>query len=361
MNRPACILSLLGCLLFLQSQAAIAGADTAMGFKLSLDSQGEKLYRKVSGESLKVYAKGTITAGTGLRLLDFLKLNHITEPVTLVFNSPGGSLTEGMTLGHIVRSLGFNTAIGELGRDYDFKDSQTSVRAVCASACVYAFAGGVLREHRYPDTLLGVHQFYSADKNNIGDIGDIQKVSASVLAYLSEMGIDSRAFQIASQASRNAMIWITPAESAALNLAFDGVEKTTSEIKLVGSTPYLRLQQNREAATARIMFTCEKEAINLIAGIVTNEKNTSELALWNRSYYVELSDQTRFHGKSLTPAQSAIWVQLDPLTAENRRAILRSDILNIWLENGGPFRRGAEMDITQVKAKIEDFFNNCLQ
>ena len=219
----------------------------------------------------------------------------------------------------------------------------------------------MLREYRYQDTLLGVHQFYSTDKKNIGDIGDTQRLSAIIMAYLTEMGVNSRAFVIASQATKDDMIWISPSEAAALNLAYDGTEKATAEIKLVAGTPYLKLEQVQENATARILLLCESGIILVQAGIVTTEDNTKELSAWNRVYYIELSDKSRLQGKTLTPVKDTIWVGIDPITPGDRLAILKSDILDIWLENGGAFRRGAQMNITPIKVGIQNFFSNCVQ
>lgn len=331
-----------------------------MTFRMSPDTQKDKFIRQVVGGRIKIYAKGTITEGTHLKFLEFLKQNNVNEPATLFFNSPGGSLVEGLTLGRVIRTLGFSTGIGEFGKEYSSKDTQKEIRAICASACVYAFAGGVLREYHARDTLLGVHQFYSAGKENIGDIGETQRLSAIIMSYLTEMGVNSRAFVIASQASKDSMIWISPSEAAALNLANDGTDKTTAEIKLAGGTYYLKLEQRQESATARTLFVCERGMILVRAGIVTTEDNTKELSSWNRAYYIELSDQSRRQGKSLTPAQSTMWVEIEPISPRDRQSILKSDILDIWLENGGPFRRGAQMDITPVKADLQSFFNNCL-
>jgi hypothetical protein len=359
--RFICIASALFCFLLTFAQLARSEEDAAMSFRMTPDTEQERFIRRVVGGRIKIYAKGTITKGTDLKFLEFLKQNNVNEPITLYFNSPGGLVLEGIALGRVIRTLGHSTGIGEFGKEYNFKDSQKEIRAICASACVYAFAGGVLREYFARDTLLGVHQFYRTEKENIGDIGDTQRLSAIILAYLTEMGVNSRAFVIASQATKDDMIWITPSEAAALNLAYDGSEKTTAHIKLADGTPYLRLEQTRETATARILFLCDRGVILIRAGIVTTEGNTQELLSWNSAYYIELSDQSRLRGRSIIPAQSTMWVDIEPIKPRDRQAILKSDILDVWLESGGPIRRGAKMDITSVKAEIKDFFSNCHQ
>jgi hypothetical protein len=63
-------------------------------------------------------------------------------PNVISLSSPGGLMAEGMALGAWFRSKGFATHIGR-GQD-------------CASACVFTFLGGVIREVE-PGGRLGVH------------------------------------------------------------------------------------------------------------------------------------------------------------------------------------------------------------
>jgi hypothetical protein len=57
------------------------------------------------------------------------------------YSNYGGSLRAAMELGKLIRSIGANTAAAD----------------VCASACIYAFAGGTQRTS-YINTRFGLHQ-----------------------------------------------------------------------------------------------------------------------------------------------------------------------------------------------------------
>lgn len=87
-----------------------------------------------------LHARGRIAQGDAARLEEAARGAGATE---VWLGSPGGSAAEGMRIGRAIRSLGLATRVDEL--------------AICASACVNAFLGGV---ERYVARLgaLGVHR-----------------------------------------------------------------------------------------------------------------------------------------------------------------------------------------------------------
>ncbi|MHA6347089.1 COG3904 family protein [Roseivivax sp. CAU 1761] len=99
-------------------------------------------------------------------------------PETLVLQSPGGSVTDALTLGREIRRLGLVTRMlpGEF----------------CYSACPYLLAAGTAR--RVPDAAaVGVHQHYFGESTLLPArfaIEDIQRGQAEVMVYLAEMGVD---------------------------------------------------------------------------------------------------------------------------------------------------------------------------
>lgn len=75
-----------------------------------------------------LHARGPIAEGDAAELEAMARALKAAE---LWLDSPGGSAAEGMRIGRTVRSLGLTTRVDE--------------QAVCASACVDAFLGGVRR------------------------------------------------------------------------------------------------------------------------------------------------------------------------------------------------------------------------
>jgi hypothetical protein len=86
--------------------------------------------QRLGGVSV-VLASGEIVAGDADRLAAFLTGRPVSG-ATVVLDSPGGDLVEGMVLGALIRQQRLGTRI--LSGDE------------CASACVFSFVGGVVRE-----------------------------------------------------------------------------------------------------------------------------------------------------------------------------------------------------------------------
>jgi hypothetical protein len=100
---------------------------------------------------IRILAEGTIQPNTGKVFESFLRnpkqhRHELPPRPTVVFNSPGGSISGGIALGRAIRK---NRLDVELEASYtqvtdkDLTKEEILVeRAVCASACVIAFAGG---------------------------------------------------------------------------------------------------------------------------------------------------------------------------------------------------------------------------
>ena len=142
------------------------GIDPDMPRRLTATREGETLL-----------LRGAITPGDAARILPEIEGAGIG---TVAFDSPGGSVSDALAIGAAIRESGL--------------DATLNARAVCLSACPYAFAGGVARTI-HEDAAFGVHQ-HSFDASTILPAAlaasDIQRGQARVLRHLDEMGIDLR-------------------------------------------------------------------------------------------------------------------------------------------------------------------------
>lgn len=153
----------------------------------------------------KLMAIGTITPGTSEAFAaevakrgDYIK--------TVVLNSPGGSVSDALAMGRLIRERNFATEI-EPGQ-------------YCASSCPLVFAGGV--ERRVGDkAILGVHQVAA-----IGQAGGLprdemnvaQNVSARCQRYLGDMGVNLQVWVHAMETPHDRLFVFKPDELKALNL-----------------------------------------------------------------------------------------------------------------------------------------------
>ena len=91
-----------------------------------------------------VAAQGEITEDTPAVFSAYIR--DFGNPHLIVLNSDGGNLLAGIELGRMIRAAGANTAIGETrSLSGDLSHLEETIPGVCASACAFAFIGGVER------------------------------------------------------------------------------------------------------------------------------------------------------------------------------------------------------------------------
>ena len=145
---------LLAVILILAS-APFAGAG-AMDFRLG----------RHDGQQV-LFAQGKIVQGDAKALRE--RLRKDPEIQEILFNSPGGVFKEGIRLGRTLRDLD--------------RVARVPDRAVCTSAYVWAFMGGVLR---FADkgARLGVHMATQInDRRTIGEVRDILATRSKIPIY----------------------------------------------------------------------------------------------------------------------------------------------------------------------------------
>ncbi len=143
-----------------------------------------------------IYATGQIVADTAAKFAAFLKSANVQSGTVVELHSPGGVLIQGMQMGESIRNASLRTAVGQAQPS---NQSTTLValataqptKGVCASACSFAFLGGVHRS--VPNgSLYGVHAADLDTKSLAGTdllfLG--QQLAALMSAYLQEMDID---------------------------------------------------------------------------------------------------------------------------------------------------------------------------
>ncbi|MVO17787.1 hypothetical protein GO984_18375, partial [Rhodobacteraceae bacterium CY05] len=151
-----------------------------------------------------IQARGPIDEETVADFQTFLAEGPDWLPKRIRFNSPGGSLAQGIQLGAELRRLGFATEVGNhephpAWPNMSSWDFTRRTPGICASACAYAFMGGVERRVDH-GSRIGVHQFYSAAQADGGSDsqpilvqqGVEQELVSQLLDYTLRMGVDGR-------------------------------------------------------------------------------------------------------------------------------------------------------------------------
>jgi len=153
----------------------------------------------------KLMATGTITPGISEAFAaeigkrgDYIK--------TVVLNSPGGSVTDALAMGRLIRERKFATEV-EAGK-------------YCASSCPLVFAGGV--ERRAGDkAAIGVHQvaaISSASAAPRDEMDVAQRISARCQRYLGDMGINLQVWVHAMETPHDKLFVFKRDELTSLNI-----------------------------------------------------------------------------------------------------------------------------------------------
>jgi hypothetical protein len=157
----------------------------------------------------KLMATGTITPGLSEAFAaevakrgDYIK--------TVVLNSPGGSVSDALTMGRLIREKKFATEV-EAGK-------------YCASSCPLVLAGGL--ERRAGDkAVIGVHQVAalgSASAAPRDEMDVAQRISARCQRYLGDMGINLQVWVHAMETPHDKLFIFKPDELKSLNIVTTG-------------------------------------------------------------------------------------------------------------------------------------------
>ncbi len=154
----------------------------------------------------RLMAVGTIEVGTaGAFAAEVAKRGSYVKKVVL--HSPGGSVTDAIKIGRLIREMKFATAVED--------------GSYCASSCPLIFAGGLDRRAA-PKAAIGVHQIaVLADRPVSADeeAGSVQQVSALCQKYLRDTGIDLQVWLHAMETPKEQLYYFKPDELIALRLA----------------------------------------------------------------------------------------------------------------------------------------------
>lgn len=163
---------------------------------------------------LVIAAEGEIMADTPAALQRVLKANHLgfvdldRKSVTVVLDSPGGSVVGGVELGRLFRSEYLNTHVAKVVYAADGRPALGA--GICASSCAYAFLGGRQRSvgegSRY-----GLHQVSTPSRSAVRldqAVGFTQELIAVLARYVEAMGVSPEVVTLATRTSSSGIDWI---------------------------------------------------------------------------------------------------------------------------------------------------------
>lgn len=180
----------------------------------------------------EVVLEGTINSGDYDKFRDFVENYPIKQ---LYLASPGGSLTDAIKIGRLVRELKLETIVPadspddireKLGARHKLKNRRNNY--MCASACFFVFVAGVKRTADVAaftsDAVLGIHRPFLTDSDlralsanqAIATAGQLRSV---VETYLREMSVPAKYTDLMFSVSKDNVRWISNAD---FNTDFEG-------------------------------------------------------------------------------------------------------------------------------------------
>jgi ATP-dependent protease ClpP protease subunit len=195
-----------------------------------------------------IFLDGRIDEGSAERLRDALAQRGI-ESARVFLNSPGGLLAEGIALGRLIRQRGFSTYVGR-----QRENGIDALAGSCSSACVFAFIGGVYR-YALPQSRIGVHRFSSLSATD-ADPDMAQVISAAIIKYIKEMGVDVDLFDRMSRRGREQLLILTEKDAQQLRVVNAGRLPPEWSIAAADGDLHLTGAQQTSSGMVSVSFSC---------------------------------------------------------------------------------------------------------
>lgn len=235
---------------------------------------------------------------------EFASVVRSHNPSVIGFNSPGGNVSKAMELGRLIRSYRLNT-LQPKGPD-------------CASACALAFLGGVTRWSE--PGAIGVHKSSFSGSHSIDTqtaVSAVQQLTADVMTYMIEMGVDPALLQLSLQYDSDDMRYLSNSEMKQYRVT-NQVDVGQPQVPLPTPAPSVTPQPNitalpspsiqngsplsiPEARSGRIRHPKGAAPVKVLpdgkAANVVNLRNGSPVAILDsadRWYRVRSSDQVGY-------------------------------------------------------------------
>lgn len=334
MKRIACLL--LSCL-------ALTGGARAV----TIDSEyiaGKPL----QPPSVSVYIRGEFQTGDTAKLRRELAryANKAVRDMAFYFDSPGGSLMEGLHMGALIADLP--------GTTQSHVGGPNAGSAICASACVYAYLGARFR-YLAPRARIGVHKFYMEGKSMRGGeaIALSQELSGEIVSYLRDRGVDADFFQDIVSSGGDSIYWVPHDRLASLKVITQDVRGQTVEYRNIRGDLMLNIEQDAQVGYNSIQLACGKGGVTGVA-YLQEPGNAFEgsLMLHSGEEDFPVLDQQLFSRRDQV---SAIGFRVPARTA---RIIMRNSSLGARVfDPTGQMAFGFRGDV--YDGKISEIFWNC--
>ncbi|SEM27559.1 hypothetical protein SAMN05443999_11816 [Roseovarius azorensis] len=212
----------------------------------------EDSYLGPFGRSVHVHVDGELRTGDTNQIREFVGALRYSDDLRIHvnFNSPGGSLAEGLEIGRYLASLPV-TVTTSVSRE----EGQAGE---CASACVFAYIGG---HYRYlgKDSRIGVHQFYLGEDAKLSaseGVAISQVMAGEIVTFLDENRVRPDFFKVISTVAPDQIHWVPETALREFRVVTGPIYDQATEFRHVDGHYYLRLWQQSYYGESKMIATC---------------------------------------------------------------------------------------------------------
>lgn len=175
----------------------VLGAVAAVAMLAGMPAHAAEMRVAKLASGPVVLVAGALAYGDGER---FTAMTAALPKTTMVvFNSPGGNLLAGLTIGETIRKRGYTTLVGD--------------GSTCASSCAIAWLGGSKR-YLASGGRLGFHAASNGD-------GVSAPGNAIVGAYMARLGLNQDAVYALTAASPYEIAWVDASRARSLGITVE--------------------------------------------------------------------------------------------------------------------------------------------
>jgi hypothetical protein len=199
-----------------------------------------------------IFADGEIGEDSAQKFKDFVARNpQLMAGATVILNSPGGSVIDGMRLGDEIRDRHFRTDVGQ-----PTADRSDLAKAECSSACVFAYLGG---DYRYLSgaSAIGVHRFRFEEELGGEVTAEIsQALSGQIVDYIVKSRADPALFTLMTQTSPDSIHIVPREELERLKVVTGDVYSEEWSYEMQDNAAYLKADQITWRGRNKLLFVC---------------------------------------------------------------------------------------------------------
>ena len=210
-----------------------------------------------------MHIEGDIVEGDAERIRQLISSSVTAKQrgIFFAFDSPGGNLMEGVRIGRAIAERPEYTT--------SLVGTPDNPRAICASACIFAFLGAVTRE-KGPSGQIGLHQFSLPGNSLSGDeaIGLSQQISAILTTYLTQRGASVEIFNRMVLTPPGEINWVSDTTLADLGILGGKAIRQDSEFINNGGQVALKMGFISTSGEQTLVLGCNNPGVYVVASIL---------------------------------------------------------------------------------------------